>query len=437
MRGRLLLCALTCLLALAPAGCNTGQGVSNGSTHGALRAINVIPNAGAPLNFTFDNKSLITGLGFESMTEYQTIDSGSRRIQVMVAGSSTDAIDTTLDFLADNDYTYIAFGPVSAAGALIVDDSVIVDPGAGKFALRVINGASNNAVVDVYVTPPGVDLNTVAPSVAGVTYGAVSGFANIDAGSMELRVTPTASKQVIYDSTAQTFVERAQIEAVVYSRGSSSLVNVALLKIDDRGTGSIANSNLARFKAVNGSSVGSPLNVFVDGDLALSNIPYAAASTYATVAAGTRSLTVEATATPGATLLSLAPTFAPATDSTITLTGPAGALTATVFNDANSPPKPGRARVRVVNSSADVAALDVFINFSRQISGLAMNTASAGVELDADPTSGTTYEFDFNVSGSSQTILQLPAVTLQGGRLYSIYLVGPAAALSAVVVPDN
>jgi hypothetical protein len=85
----------------------------------------------------------------------------------------------------------------------------------------------------------------------------------------------------------------------------------------------------------------------------------------------------------------------------------------------------------------DVAALDVFVNFSRQVSGLAMNTISAGIELDADPTAGTAYEFDFHVSGSSQTVLQLPGVVLFGGQLYTIYVVGPGSALAGVVVQDN
>jgi hypothetical protein len=256
-------------------------------------------------------------------------------------------------------------------------------------------------------------------------------------GDREVRVTAANSKQVIYDAPAQTFVERAQVQAIVYSRGSSTLVNVAFLNIDDTGTGSIANSTLARFKVINGSSVGSPLNVFVDQDLTLSNIPYAAASSYQTINAGRRVLTVEPTATPGAVLLTVTPTFPPASDTAIAFTGTAGALTATLYSESNFPPTLGRTRVRFVNSTMDVAALDVFVNFSRQVSGLAMNTASAGIELDADATAGTAYEFDFNVSGSSQTSLQLPAVVLLGGRLYTIYVVGPGAALAGVVVQDN
>lgn len=437
MRAHPLLLALACVLSLALGSCNTGQGVSNGSTHGTLRLVNLVPNAAGPLNVVFDTKPFVAGLAFEGMTTYQQIDSGLREVQISVAGSSTNVIDVTPTFVADNAYTFVAFGAVGAATSIVVNDTLTVDPGAGMFALRVINGASNNGAVDIYVTPPGEDLNSVSPSIPGVAYGTTSPFVNLPAGNREVRVTAANTKQVIYDAPAQAFGERAQVEAAVYSRGSSTLVNVAFLNIDDTGTGSIGNSQLARFKAVNGSSVGSPLNVFVDQDLALSNIPFAAASSYQTIAAGVRTLTVEAMATPGAALLTLTPTFPSATDTAIAITGPAGALTATLYNEPNFPPAPGRARVRFVNSTVDVAALDVFVNFSRQVSGLAMNTASAGIELAADATAGTTYEFDFNVSGSSQAGLQLPAVTLLGGQLYTIYVVGPGVALAGVVVQDN
>jgi hypothetical protein len=427
---------LSCLLAFAVAGCNTGKGVNSGSTHGTMRVINVIPNAGGPLNVTFDNQPFANGLAFEGMTAYQPIDVGAREVQIAVAGSSTNVIDLIPTFLADNAYTFVAFGAVGTASGTVVNDTLTVDPGAGMFALRVINGASNNAGIDVYVTSPGEDLNTVSPSIAGVGYATTSAFVNLPVGNRQIRVTAANSKQVIYDAPAQSFAERAQIEAIVYSRGSSTLVNVAFLNIDDTGTGSIGNSQLARFKVINGSMAGS-LSVFVDQDLALSNIPYAAASSYQTINAGSRVLTIESASTPGAALLTLPATFPSATDTAIAITGPAGALSATLYSEPNFPPAVNRARVRFINSTVDVAALDVFINFSRQVTALPMNTVSPGIEVAADPTAGTSYEFDFNVSGSSQPALQLPGVVLLGGQLYTIYVVGPGSALAGVVVQDN
>ena len=106
---------MTCVLSLALGSCNTGQGISNGSTHGTLRVVNVIPNAGGPLNVTFDLKPFATALPFEGMTQYQTIDVGPREVQMSVAGSSTNVIDVTPVFLPDNAYTIVAFGALANA----------------------------------------------------------------------------------------------------------------------------------------------------------------------------------------------------------------------------------------------------------------------------------------------------------------------------------
>src|SRR5664279_874707 len=119
MRVNRLLLVPLCLLSLALSGCNTGQGVSNGSTHGAMRVVNVIPNAGGPLNVTFDSQPFVSGLNFEEMTSYQTIDVGLRPVNVSIAGGNTDTVATSLTFVADTNYTFVAFGPITAAAGII------------------------------------------------------------------------------------------------------------------------------------------------------------------------------------------------------------------------------------------------------------------------------------------------------------------------------
>jgi hypothetical protein len=302
--------------------------------------------------------------------------------------------------------------------------------------LRVINAAAGIGADDL-VTAPGADLNQVSATVAGIGYSGLSGFGTVPIGNLELRVTPAGSKNVIFDSPPFVYTERAAFEIVVYSRGSSTLPNVALLAIDGPGNGTIVNSLLSQFKVINASTVGSPLNVIFDGVLKLSNVPFVGATSYQQTSAAQHTLQVQATATPGANLLTVTPTFVPAMDASIIFEGPAGALTATVLTDNNLPPGPGNARVRVVNASADIAALDVFVDFSKQISSLPQNSGASSLELNADSTTGTSFQFSFNVAGTSQTVLTLPAVTLVGTRTYSIYVAGPQNALSAAITQDN
>ena len=255
--------------------------------------------------------------------------------------------------------------------------------------------------------------------------------------SFEIRVTPTGSKDVIYDTAPRTFAEHSATNIVVFGKGSGKLVNVAVLNNDSGGSGTIADNLLTQYKVINASQVPSPLNVFVDSSLQLSNIPYTGVSNYQRTSAGTHNLRVEATTTPGATLLALSPNFAAATDTSIALTGPAGALKALLLSDDNLPPPSGTAGVRLVNTSADVASFDVFVNFSKQVSNLAANTASGYINLTATATTGTPYEFDFNLVGTTTAVLKLLGVNLIAGHKYTVYVAGPSGALQGIVTQDN
>jgi Domain of unknown function (DUF4397) len=437
MRSRHVILAILCAASLLLAACNTGNGVVTvASTKSNLRILNLIPNAGNPIDIQLDYANFAPGTVFETLLKYVQIDAGTHTIQSVVEGAISNLILTTVVALGEANYTYIIFGPITQPIGQLYDDTFL-DPGAGNFNLRVINAAAGIGAVDVYLTAPGADLNQVSATVSNVAYAGFSAFGAVPIGTLELRITPSGSKDVIFDSQPLTYGERNAFEIVVYSRGSGVLPNVALLAIDGVGNGVLLNSQLAQFKVINASIVGSPLNVLFDGTLQLSNIPFTGSTSYQRTTAAAHTLSVQATSTPGSNLLTFTPTLVPATDSSIVLEGPAGALTATILNDDNLPPGPGNARVRVVNASADIPSLDVFINFSKQITALPQNSGAYSLELKADSTTGTSFQFSFNVAGTSQTVLTLPAVTLIGGRTYSIYVAGQGTALAAGVTQDN
>ena len=428
---RLSLAAL-CMASLVLTGCSKG-GSNNGNAQ--LRIVNAFSEAAA-LNVSVASTSVATGLPFQGLTQYTSISSGTPLITVGVSGASTTLINTTYTISSGTNYTYIVFGPLTGVSAILSNDA-FNDPGNGFFSLRVVNAAPGSGAVDVYVTTPGADLASSAPSLTNIAYGVTSVFSPIAIGtSFEIRVTTTGTKDVLFDSTPRTFAEHSATDLVVFSKGSGKLVNAALLNHDSTGTGAIVDNLLTQYKVVNASLVISPLNVFVDATLQLSNIPYTGVSNYQKTSSGTHSFRIEATSTPGASLLALSPTLASATDTSIALSGTAGALAALVLQDDNLPPPSGTAGVRVVNQSASGAAYDVFVNFSKQVSGLAVNSASPYLNFNAAANTGTAYEFDFNVTGTTTAALKLTGVVLTSGHKYTIYVAGPSAALQGIVTQD-
>jgi hypothetical protein len=437
MNARRAFCALLCLSALALAGCDSGNGVGAAAGPPQVRVINLL--SGAPsISVTLDDDStLVPSLAFEGLTQYKQVDQGLRVFTVDIPGGPSNIVTTTNPIVLGVNYTFVVYGTLEAAQSKLIIDSITLFPDQGTFDLRALNLANGTPAVDVYLTAPGADLSFTAPVIKGAT-SVLGAFGTISmTGPFELRITPTNTKDVVFDALNVDIPDTGLAEIIVYSTGSSRLVRAAVLNNDNTGTGQVYDSLIAEFKFINASFVGSPLNVFVDGVLTLANVPYAGVSSYQVTGAGQRNITIEATATPGASLLSIVTSFEPASDSSIVASGPAGDLRGLVLSDDNSPPALGHARIRFVNASPDLAAMDVYVNFVRQFGAVASNTASPYTELVADATGTTVYEFDFNVAGTTAPVLQLPGVTITAGRTYSVYVVGSLGALQGVVVADD
>jgi len=427
------LLAAFCLTSVILTGCSKN---SSNNSNAQMRVVNAFSQANA-LDVSVNAKPTVSGLQFQSSSQYTDVDSGNQMVVVNVTGASTSLVNTSYNIGSNTKYSYFIFGPQTAVGALLLADS-FTDPGDGFFAVRLVNVAAGPGPLDLYVTAPGADLTATAPAIAGTTYASASLFVPIAKGtSFEIRITPAGTKDVIYDGVPQTFAEHSGATIVALGKGSGKLVNVVLLRQDDAGSGALVDNLLTQYKVVNASLVPSPLNVLVDGSLQLSNIPYTGVSNYQRTSTGTHNFSFEATTTPGASLLTLVQTLTAATDTSIVLTGTAGALTPLVLQDNNLPPPVSTANVRFVNSSADVAAFDVFINFSKQVSGLATNSASGYINLSASASTGTIYEFDFNLAGTTTPLLKLTSVLLTASHTYTVYLAGPASSLRGIVSQDN
>lgn len=428
------LLATLCLVVLTLVGCSKGG--SNNSGNGNIRLFNAFLEASA-LNVVVGSTPVAPAAPFERLTPYVSVNNGVQTFLVTVVGAQSPLVNSSLSIGGDANYTYIVFGPTTAVRTVFATDS-FNDPGSGFYAVRVINTAAGVGPVDVYLTPPGADLTVAAPAVSNVPYGSVSSYLSVAIGAnFEIRMTPTGTKNVIFDSTPRLFAEHSGTTIVIYSKGSGTLVNAALLNDNGSGGGIIVDNLVAQYKVINASLVASPLNVFVDGSLQLSNIPFAGVSSYQQTATGAHSITVQAQATPGATLLTLNPTLSAASDTSIALVGSAGALGGVVLADDNLPPAVGSAGVRFVNASSGSPSVDVFVNFSKQVSALTQNTASSYLNLTATAVTGTTYEFDFNVTGTTSALLKLTGVVIAAPHKYTVYLAGPPGSLTGIVTQDN
>ena len=428
--GRLARFVLIVVTGLFIASCGSGGG-GGGTTQ--MRVFNAIVG-GSPVTVTVGTSTAATALPFEGLTTYKPVNNGSQELKVVAAGSSSPIVDATVSLAGNAQYSYVLYGTAATPLTLLVQDIQAAGLATGQFGVRISNAAVGNASLDAYLTAAGVSLDGVTPNISNVTQGTTSLYVLVSTGTYQVRFTLHNSKQVIYDAGTLTFGNGISYAFVAYSNASGTLVNAALLLMDTAGNGSIVNSSLSEFKLVQAAPLTGSVNARVNGTVAFSNVPYQGITSYGLEGVGTQTVTIVAAATPGAVIASAQAPFAPATDSSIVVTGLPGAQTALVFADNNIPGSIGNARMRVINVAPGLGAVDVLINFATKVSGLATNAASGYFELPAD-----TYTINFDLAGTTTVVLSLPAVDLTAGagRTYTLYLMGPQAALAGILTRDN
>jgi len=103
-------------------------------------------------------------------------------------------------------------------------------------------------------------------------------------------------------------------------------------------------------------------------------------------------------------------------------------ISAIVFTDDLTSPASGKAHVRFIHLSPDAPAVDVAVASSGAVvfGDVAFTEGTAFAPLDAG-----TYNLDVRVAGTSTVALVLPAITLQAGKIYTVFAKGFLAGTGA------
>jgi hypothetical protein len=191
----------TALLTILLAGVAVLTGC-NDDDNASLRVIHGSPDAPA-VNVQLDSRTKISELDYATSSGYITVDSGRQDISVEAitpAGNASVISVPGFQFSKDQRYTIIAVNDTANIEPLVADESAS-KPGANEIAVAVVHGSPAAAQVDVYVTTPGVDINSVNANFTFDFKGQVdAGVLPVD--TYQIRVTPTGTKTVVYDSGA-------------------------------------------------------------------------------------------------------------------------------------------------------------------------------------------------------------------------------------------
>ncbi len=211
------------------------------------------------------------------------------------------------------------------------------------------------------------------------------------------------------------------------ARNLFALSLIALLMALAMAPAAFAQSGMAMVRVIHASPDAPAVDVYVNGDRALSNVPFFTASDYLELPAGTYQVQVTPAGQPAsAAVIDASATIEAGKAYTIAATGAVANIAPTIIEDNLSAPAAGQAHVRVYHFSPDAPAVDVQLaDGTKLIEGLAFPDAS-----DYLPVPAGSYDLQVVPAGGSDVVIDLPGTALEAGRIYSVFATNEVASIT-------
>ena len=175
------------------------------------------------------------------------------------------------------------------------------------------------------------------------------------------------------------------------------------------------------------------VDVIVNGDTVLSDVPFTAVSDYLSVPAGEYDIQVTAAGDPSAVVIDATVTLNANTNYTVAATGFLADIQPVIYVDDLS--TGAGARIRFIHASPDAPEVTIAVSDGGPVlfRNIEFQEASRYVEVD-----GGTYDLDVRIARSMTVALEVPGVDVMGGVTYTVFAIGSAAdgSLSALPVVD-
>lgn len=194
----------------------------------------------------------------------------------------------------------------------------------------------------------------------------------------------------------------------------------------------IAAQDQAFVRVVHASPDAPNVDVWVDGSIVLTDVPFAAVSDYLSLPAGDHAIAVTAT---GATdpVIEADVTLSAGTSYTVAAIGPLAEISATVLTDDRAPTS-GQAKLRVFHASPSApASVDVAVTGGPiLVEGLAYPEASEYLAVDPGA-----YALEIRAAGDTDAALSLEASLAAGENYTAIALDGGEAGVQVILAAEG
>ena len=408
----------------------------------SIRVLHASPDA-PNVDVLVDNQVVLPDVSYKQASEFLQVLTGTRNIKVNAAGTSTTVINADLPLVLDSFTTIIATNFLLEIEPLVLPDEN-TPPSGNLLKIRVVHSAPSAPPVDVYVTPPGADINAATPTLSDVAFLGFSDFLEVPEGDYQIRVTAAGSKVPVFDSGTVTLDAGSIFTAVaVDATSGESPISLVVLTNDPTTPFFEIDDKSASLRVLHGSPNAPNVDVLIDDEVVLADVPFKTASKFLSVASGTRNIKVNAAGTPttvfGADLDAGLNSF-----TTIIAADVLAQITPLVLPDENNPPvDPVSLKVRVVHGSPSAPTVDVYVTVpgldisttTPTLSDVAFKDFSAFLEVPEG-----NYQIRLTEVGSDTPIYDSGEIPLVAGSILTVVAVdatGGGLPVSLVVLTND
>ena len=424
---------LTCPLTLALL---NGCGGSGLDTDSSLRLVNATSEY-TTLDLYAGSDRIASAVASNSVGSYATLDANTYTFNLKSGGSTATAASTSREAVKKKHQTLVAYTSGGALTAEYLSDEEIA-PSSGTAKLRVFNTAAADAGnVDLYlVNTPCADLQTsTSAAVATAVSGLQSAYTEVSAAtggtSYHLCVTATGDKSALRLDVSALSLANQQVATLIITRSSGGVLLNGLL-LTQQGALIPALNSSARVRVAANASASGTVTASVGGTSLGLNYTSPAVGNYKLVPAGALALSLTVS---GSTTAVSSLSAAAGNDYTLLVTGAAAAPVATLIADSNMPSTSTArpVKLRLVNGlNGTTASATLAYNFD-QIGDGAASLSANGPSFVA--TSAALARLEASFGGT--TLLVGTTITLETGKVYSLFLLGDLATPQAILRADR
>lgn len=172
-------------------------------------------------------------------------------------------------------------------------------------------------------------------------------------------------------------------------------------------------------KVVHASPDAPGVDLLVDNTVAGTNLTFPNNTGYLTVPSGTRNVKVNVTGTMTTVIEANVPFILDRNYSVFAINSVANIEPLLIEDDLTAPAQ-GKAHVRFIHLSPDAPAVDITLTDGTVVFGnRAFKDFTAFTPLDAG-----TYDLQVRVAGTSTVALDLPGITVESGKIYTVFARG-------------